>query len=194
VKPESPYKTFKDVLEDAKKRPGKITVTTTGILSNEHLGILLLEEAAKVKFRLVHFDGSAQILTAIMGSQVDVAVDNVGGAWTSRVRAGQVKPLVVMDQERSKFYPTVSTTVEQGFPTVLMSSSRGIVGPKGIPEPVLKKLQAVFKKAMGSPEHLEKMDKAGLAVKILVGDEYGRYIKEVHETTKKLMEIARKAD
>ena len=67
-------------------------------------------------------------------------------------------------------------------------------GPKGIPEPILKKLQAVFKKAMGSAEHLEKMDKAGLAVKILVGDEYSRYIREVHETTKKLMEIARKAD
>jgi tripartite-type tricarboxylate transporter receptor subunit TctC len=174
VRPESPYKTFKDVLEDAKKRPGKITLTTTGILSNEHLAILLLEEAAKVKFRLVHFDGSAQILTAIMGSQV--------------------KPLVVMDQERSKFYPTVPTTVEQGYPTVLMSSSRGIVGPKGIPGPILKKLQTVFKKAMENPEHIEKMDKAGLAVKILVGDEYGKYIQKVHETTKKLMEVARKAD
>lgn len=91
VKPESPYKTFKDVLEDAKKRPGKITLTTTGILSNEHLGILLLEEAAKVKFRLVHFDGSAPILTAIMGSQVDIAVDNVGGGLdiASEGRAGK---------------------------------------------------------------------------------------------------------
>ena len=72
VKPESPYKTFKDVLEDARKRPGKITVTTTGILSNEHLGILMLEDAARVKFRIVHFDGSAQILTALMGGQIDV--------------------------------------------------------------------------------------------------------------------------
>ena len=75
-----------------------------------------------------------------------------------------------------------------------MSSSRGIVGLRGIPEPIIKKLQAVFKKAMEDPEHMEKMDKAGLAVKILVGDEYGKYIKEIHETTKKLMEIARKAD
>lgn len=194
VKPESPYKTFKDVLEDAQKRPGKITVTTTGILSNEHLAILLLQQAARVKFRLVHFDGSAQILTAIMGNQVDVAVDNVGGAWTSRVKAGQVKPLIVMDRERSKFYPDVPTSIEEGYPTVLMSSSRGIVGPKGVPEPILKKLQAVFKKAMENPEHIEKMDKAGLAVKVMVGDEYGKYIKEVHETTKQLTEVARKAD
>ena len=194
MKPESPYKTFKDLLEDAKKRPGTITVTTTGIFSNEHLGILILQDAAKIKFRIVHFDGSAQIITALMGGQVDVAVDNVGGPWSTRVKAGQVRPLIVMDKERSKFYPQVPTTVEQGYPNVIMSSSRGIVGPKGIPEPILKKLQAVFKKAMEAPDHIEKMDKAGLAVKIIVGDEYGKYIKDIHETTRKLMEAGRKAD
>jgi tripartite-type tricarboxylate transporter receptor subunit TctC len=194
VKPESPYKTFKDLLDDAKKRPGTITVTTTGIFSNEHLGIMLLQDAAKIKFRIVHFDGSAQIITALMGGQVDVAVDNVGGPWTTRVKAGQVRPLIVMDKERSKFYPQVPTTVEQGYPNAIMSSSRGIVGPKGIPEPILKKLQSVFKKAMETPDHIEKLDKAGLAVKIIVGDEYGKYIKDIHETTRKLMEAGRKAD
>ncbi|MDI6754114.1 MAG: tripartite tricarboxylate transporter substrate binding protein [Thermodesulfobacteriota bacterium] len=194
VKPESPYETFKDLLEDAKKRPGKITVTTTGIFSNEHLGILMLQDAAKIKFRIVHFDGSAQINTALIGGQIDVGVDNVGGAWASRVKAGQVRPLLVMDRERTKFYPNVPTTIEQGYPTVLMSSSRGIVGPKGIPEPIIKKLQAVFQKAMEDPQHMEKMDKAALAVKIMVGEKYGKYIKDLHETTKKLIEIARKAD
>jgi tripartite-type tricarboxylate transporter receptor subunit TctC len=194
VKPESPHKTFKDLLEHAKKGPGTITLTTTGILSNEHLGILMLQDAAKVKFRIVHFDGSAPILTALMGGQVEVGVDNVGGAWTQRVKAGQVRPLIVMDKERSKFYPNVPTTIEQGYPTVIMSSSRGIVGPRGIPEPIVKKLQAVFKKAMENPEHIEKMDKAGLAVKILMGDEYRKYIDNLHETVRKLMEIARRAD
>jgi tripartite-type tricarboxylate transporter receptor subunit TctC len=75
-----------------------------------------------------------------------------------------------------------------------MSSSRGIVGPKGIPDPIIKKLQTVFKKAMETPEHIEKMDKAGLTVKILVGDAYGKYIREVHETSKSMMEMARKAE
>jgi tripartite-type tricarboxylate transporter receptor subunit TctC len=162
--------------------------------SNEHLGILMLQDAAKIKFRIVHFDGSAQINTALIGGQIDVGIDNVGGAWTSRVKAGQVRPLLVMDRERTKFYPNVPTTIEQGYPAVLMSSSRGIVGPKGIPEPIIKKLQAVFQKAMDDPQHMEKMDKAGLAVKIMVGEKYDKYIKDLHETTKKLMEIARKAD
>lgn len=194
VKPESPYKIFKDLIDDARKRPEKITVTTTGILSNEHLAILMLQEAAGVKFRIVHFDGSAQIITALLGGQVDVGLDNVGGGWLSRVQAGQVRPLVVMDKERSKFHPNVLTTVEQGYPTVILSSSRGIAGPKGIPEPIIKRLQAVFKKAMEDPEHISKMDKAALAIKIMVGEEYARYLKELHVTTKKLMELARKAD
>ncbi|HSR13525.1 MAG TPA: tripartite tricarboxylate transporter substrate binding protein [Thermodesulfobacteriota bacterium] len=194
VKPESRYKTFEDILEDAKKRPSQITMTTTGIFSNEHLAILMLQEAAKVKFRIVHFDGSAPLLTALMGGQVDVGVDNVGGAWTQRVKAGQIRPLVVFDREKSKFYPGVPTTVEKGYPNLIMSSSRGIVGPAGMPQPVVKKLETVFKKAMESPDHIEKMDKAGLAVKVLVGDEYGKYIRELHETTKRLMESVRKAE
>jgi tripartite-type tricarboxylate transporter receptor subunit TctC len=75
-----------------------------------------------------------------------------------------------------------------------MSSSRGIAGPKGIPDSILKKLQAVFKKAMEDPQHTEKMDKAGLAVKIMVGEEYGKYMNDLQQTTRKLMELGRKAD
>jgi tripartite-type tricarboxylate transporter receptor subunit TctC len=129
-----------------------------------------------------------------MGGQVDVAIDNVGGPWTPRVKAGQARPLIVMDKERSKFYPQVPTTVELGYRNVIMSSSRGIAGPKGIPEPILKKLQAVFKKAMENPDHIEKMDRAGLAIRIMVGEEYGKYIKDLHETTRKLMETGRRSD
>ena len=194
VKPNSPYKTLKDLIEDAKKRPEKIILCTTGILSVEHLAILLLEDTAKVKFRIVHFDGSAQIQPAILGGQIDVGVDNVGGAWTSHVNSGQVRPLILMDKERSKFYPNTPTTVEMGYSRVVMSSSRGIVGPKGIPEPIIKRLQVVLKKAMENPEHVAKMDKAGLAIKVMVGEDYGKYINELHNTTKGLMELARKAN
>jgi len=192
VKPESPYKNLKDVIDDAKKRPGEVKVGTTGILGDDHLAILMLEEAAKVKFRVVHFDGDSPQLTALLGGQIEVSFLNVGGL-TPRVKAGQLRPLVVMDKERSKFYPEVPTSAELGYPMVISSSTRGIVGPKGLPAPIVKKLQAIFKKAMEDSEHLEKMDKAGLAIKIMVGDEYDNYLKGLQERVKKLMEEARKA-
>jgi len=192
VKPEGPYKTVKDIIEDAKKRPGEVKAGTTGILSDDHLSILMLEEAAKVRFRIVHFDGDSPQLTALLGGQIDVSFLNVGGI-APKVKAGQVKPLLVMDRERSKFYPDAPTSMEAGYPSVISSSTRGIVGPKGIPEPIVRKLQGVFKKAMEDPEHMEKMDKAGLAVKVMMADEYGKYIMSLHARVKKLVEEARKA-
>jgi tripartite-type tricarboxylate transporter receptor subunit TctC len=192
VKPDSPYKNLKDVVDDARKRPGEVKVGTTGILGDDHLAILMLEEAAGVRFRIVHFDGDTPQVTALLGGQIDVSFLNVGGL-TARVKGGQMRALAVMDKERSKFYPDVRTSVEQGYPTVISSSTRGIVGPRGLPDPIVKKLQVVFKKAMGDPEHIKNMDKAGLGIKIMIGNEYGEYIKSVHEKVKKLVEEARKA-
>jgi tripartite-type tricarboxylate transporter receptor subunit TctC len=192
VKADSPYKTLKDLLDDAKKRPGQVRASTTGILGDDHLAILMMEEAAKVRFRIVHFEGGAQQLTATMGGQVDVSFDNVGSV-ALRIRAGELRGLAVMDRERSKFLPDVPTTIELGYPTVISSSTRGMLGPKGIPAPILKKIQDVFADAMKHPEHVEKMEKAALSIKMMVGDEFGQYIRELHERCKALVEEARKA-
>jgi tripartite-type tricarboxylate transporter receptor subunit TctC len=190
VRPDSPYKNLKDLVEDAKKRPEEIKAGTTGILSDDHLAILMLEEAAKVKFRIVHFDGDAPQVTALLGKQIDVNFLNVGGL-TARVKAGNLRAIAVMDKERSKFYPDVPTSVEQGYPTVISSSTRGIAGPKGIPEPIVEKLQAVLKKAIENPDHIQKMDQAGLAIKVMIGKEYAQYMEDLQERTKKLMKLAR---
>jgi tripartite-type tricarboxylate transporter receptor subunit TctC len=192
AKGDSPYKTLKDLLDDARKRPGEIRAATTGILGDDHLAILMLEEAAKVKFRIVHFDGGAQVFTATLGGQVDVAFGNVGDIGP-KLKGTPFRILMVMDPQRSKFIPDVPTTAELGFPKIISSSSRGMFGPAGIPAPILKKLQTVFLEAMKDPEHLEKMDKAGLAVKPLVGEEYKKYVYDLQERIAPLVEIARQS-
>jgi len=191
VKDDSPYKTLKDLIEDAKKRPGEVKASTTGIMSDDHLAILMLEQAAKVKFRIVHLDGSAVQMTATMGGQVDVSFDNVG-AITPRVMSRQIRGLAVMDKEKSKFLPDVPTTVDLGYPTIISAATRGIAAPKGTPAPAVKKLQQVLSEAMKDPAHVEKMEKAGLAIRILVGEEYGKYIQEVHSVASSMIELARK--
>ena len=192
TKGDSPYKTLKDLLEDARKRPGEIRAATTGIMGDDHLAILMLEEAAKVKFRIVHFDGSAPVFTAILGGQVDVAFGNVGDIGL-KPKGTPLRILMVMDPQRSKFVPDVPTTAELGFPGVVSSSSRGVFGPAGIPDPIVKKVQTVFLEAMKDPEHMDKMDKAALAVKPLVGEEYNKYVKDMHQRITPLVEIARRS-
>ncbi len=192
VRAESPYKTLKDLIEDAEKRPGEIRVSTTGILSDDHLAILMMEQAAGVKFRIVHFDGGPQQLTATLGGQVDVSFDNVGGV-ALKIRGGPVRGLAVMDRERSKFLPEIPTTPELGYPTVISSSTRGVMGPRGIPDPIIKKIQEVFLEAMKNPEHMDKMDKAALGVKPMVGEEYAKFFRDMHERCKPLVEAVVKA-
>lgn len=191
VKADSPYKTLNDLVEAARKAPGKISACTTGILSDDHLAILMVHEAAKVEFRIVHFDGGTQQLTAILGGHVEVAFDNVGSVL-KRVQSGEVRVLAVMDNERSKFLPEVPTTKELGYPTVISSSTRGIAAPKGTPADIVKALEAGFRKAMANPEHVKKMEDAGLALRVMSGEEYGKYYRELHAQAKKYTEWALK--
>jgi len=191
IKADSPYKSLKDLLEAAKRAPNKISAATTGILSDDHLAILMAEEAYPgAIFRIVHLEGGAAQLTAILGGHIDVAFDNVGSVYR-RVRTGELRALAVMDTRRSSFLPEVPTTPELGFPTVISNSTRGIAVPKGTPAPIIKKLEQVFKKAMEDPEHVKKMEEAGLALKIMVGEEYAKYYRELHAKAAKYTEWAR---
>lgn len=191
VKPDSPYKTLKDLLDAAQKSPGKISACTTGILSDDHLAILMMHEAAKVEFRIVHFDGGAQQITGVMGGHVDVAFDNVGGVF-KRIRSGELRGLVVLDNERSKFLPDVPTAKELGYPTIISSSTRGIGVQKGTPPDVIKALEAGLLKAMQNPDHIHKLEEAGLGFKPMVGAEYVKYYADLHAQAAKYTEWALK--
>jgi tripartite-type tricarboxylate transporter receptor subunit TctC len=191
VRADSPYKTVQDLIDAAKKSPNTIRTATTGILSDDHLAILMTEEAAPgAKFRLVHLDGGATQFKEIMAGNIDVAYDNVGSI-VKRVQSGEVRGLAVLDDVRSKFLPDVPTMKELGFPTVISSSTRGIAGPKGMPAPLLTKLRDVLKKAMEDPEHIKKLEEQGIAVKVMIGDEYDKYFADTHAKAKKYTEWAK---
>ncbi len=191
VKADSPYKTLKDLVEAAKATPNKVSAATTGILSDDHLAILMVEEASPgTLFRIVHLEGSAQQITSILGGHIDVAFDNVGSIF-KRVQSGEIRALAVLDTQRSKFLPAVPTTPELGMPNVISSSTRGIGAPRGTPAPIVKQLQDVLKKAMEDPEHVKKLEESGLGLRIMVSDEYAKYYRETHEKAAKYTEWAR---
>jgi len=103
-----------------------------------------------------------------------------------------MRMLVIMDKERSKFYPDMPTTAELGYPSVISASTRGIAAPKGVPEPIMKKLQDVLKKAMMSKEHLDKLEGAGMPVKIMAGEEFVKYYWDTFKVSQKWVDYVRK--
>jgi tripartite-type tricarboxylate transporter receptor subunit TctC len=191
VRAESPFKTYQDFADAAKKAPGTLRVSTTGILSDDHLAILMFEEATGASVRLVHLEGGAAQMKETLAGNIDVSFDNVGSI-VKQVKGGQVRALAVMDTERSKYLPDVPTTKEVGAATILSNSSRGIAAPKGTPAAVVKKLEETFKKAMDDPDHIKRLEEAGLGIKVMIGDEYAKYYKDLHTKAIKYTEWSKK--
>jgi len=192
VKADSGYNTVRDLIEAATKTPNKSRAVTTGIWSDDHLAILMVEEVNPgAILRIVHLEGGAAQMTAILGGHVEVAFDNVGSIF-KRVRGGEVRALAVMDTARSKFLPDVATTVELGMPSVVSNSTRGIAGPKGMPPAVVARLQEILSKAMADPEHVKRLEDSGLGIRVMAGEEYAKYYKDLHEKAAKYTEWARK--
>src|SRR5688572_25824597 len=191
VKGDSPYKNLKDLIDAARKNPQKISAATTGILSDDHLAILMMEEAAPgAMFRIVHFEGGAPVMTAVMGGHIDCAFDNVGSVFR-RIKSGELRALAVMDTQRSPFIPDVPTMPELGYKPVISSSTRGVAVPKGTPQPVIKRLEQSLKKALDDPDHLHKAQEAGLQLRVMLGEEYVRYYRDLHAKAAKYTEWAR---
>ena len=191
VRADSPYKTMQDIIDAGKKAPGTIRAATTGIMSDDHLAILMVEEAAPgATYRLVHLDGGAPMMKETLAGNIDVAFDNVGSI-VKQVQSGQVRAIAVLDPQRSKFLPDVPTSKEAGYPTVVMNSTRGIAGPKNMDPKVVAKLQEVLKKAMEDPDHIKKLEDVGLAINVMVGADYQKYYDNMHATAKKYYEWAK---
>jgi tripartite-type tricarboxylate transporter receptor subunit TctC len=191
VRPDSPWKTLKDLIEEAKKRPGQIAAGIVGYLQDDEIGYLQFAEAAGVQLRMVYFDGAAPAITALLGKHVDVLFCTVGDNYT-QWKAGRIRMLTIMDKERTKFYPDLPTTAELGFPTILSAATRGIAAPKGVPAPIMKKLQDVFHKAMMTKEHVDMLEQAGQPVKIMLGEEFTKYYWEQFKVAQKWVDYVRK--
>jgi tripartite-type tricarboxylate transporter receptor subunit TctC len=191
VRPDSPWKNLKDLIDDAKKRPGQISAGIVGYLQDDEIGYFQFAEAAGVEMKRVYFDGAAPAVTALLGKHVDVLFCTVGDNF-SQWKSGRIRMLVIMDEKRSKFYPDLPTSAEVGYPTVISASTRGLAGPKGLPDPIKNKIQDVFKNAMMSKEHMEKLEGAGHPVRIMVGEEFVKYYWESYKVAQKWVDHVRK--
>jgi tripartite-type tricarboxylate transporter receptor subunit TctC len=141
----------------AKAHPGAVTVGTTGIGSDDHLAMLKFERAAGVKMRHIPFKGSAEVRSAILGKQIMVAAINIGEALQYQKGGSPLRNLVQMSPARTNLAPGLATAREQGY-DIEMSSLRGLVGPKGLPQDVRERLVNAVAVSLADPKRcpLEK--------------------------------------
>ncbi len=169
--PKTPWNDFKAFVEDAKKRPGAISVGAT-LGSTSHLFPASVEKAAGIKLKYVSYDGLAPRMNAILGGHIDVTDSNL--TQKGKVDAGQLKFLAIATETRDPDLPNVPTLKELGI-NVVYEVVRGLVVPKGTPEPVKAKLGEACAKAAKEPEFAAAMKKQGTRVSYMNAADYAKF-------------------
>ena len=170
VKADSPFKTFKDLIDYARANPGKLSYATPGTGTSLHPAMEEIAVKAGVQFLHIPYKGYADGAAALMGGHVMTQVDSTG--WAKFVDAGSQRLLATLGDKRTRWNaPTVS---ELGVNTV-SNSPYGFVGPKGIPPQVVKILHDGFKKAMDDPENLKVLQQLDQNYWYKSSDEYRQW-------------------
>ena len=162
----SPFNSVKDFIAYAKKNPSKITVSGAGLFVGHHIATLQLEKAAGVKLTYVPAKGGVAALQMVMGGQVMAGFNNLSDAYRSQDR---LKILAVADNERNKeFLPNVPTFKENGIDVDDSSVNfRGIMVPKGTPQPVIDMLAKEVPKMFHDKHVIAKMKAGGSPLHIM---------------------------
>jgi tripartite-type tricarboxylate transporter receptor subunit TctC len=172
--PKTPWHSLKELIADAKKRPGEITVGAT-LASTSHFFPALIEKAAGVKFKYVSYEGLAPRMNAILGGHIDLTDSNL--TQKGKVDAGQLKFLGIATAKRDPEMKNVPTLKEQGV-NVEYTVSRGIMAPKGTPAPILSKLESSCRAAAKEPAFADAMKKQGTDVHYLGRSQYAKWLKD----------------
>jgi tripartite-type tricarboxylate transporter receptor subunit TctC len=163
VPPGKPYKTFREFADYAKKNPDKLTFSSVGIGSTQHLGGELLSLSIGTKMIHVPYKGSAPAVLDLLAGRIDVGFDNFAPN-KGNIEAGKLLPLAVAAEKRLTSLPDVPTTVELGYPDVLMSSWSSFAAPAGTPQPIIDKLAGVFDAVTKDPAIVRFYNDAGSTV------------------------------
>jgi tripartite-type tricarboxylate transporter receptor subunit TctC len=159
----APWNDMKELIEDAKKRPEQITMGAT-LGSTSHFFPAMIGQAAGVRWKYVSYEGTAPRMTALLGGHVLLGETNL--TQIDKVKAGQMKMLAIASPRRLAEVPEVPTLRELGM-NIVYAVNRGIVAPKGTPEPVLARLEDACGKAAKDPATAEAMKKQGTLVEYL---------------------------
>jgi len=166
---DSPFRSLKDVIGFAKANPDKLTVGSMPG-ATQHVALEALSSLEGIKIKLVPFSGAAPTITSLLGGHVMVASTGFSG-FAAHLKAGTVRLLAVMSDERLDEYPEVPTLKELGYPLVFQSFHI-IVGPKNMDKSIVKKLSDVFSKTIESADFIKFAKKMETwAKKPLSGDE-----------------------
>jgi tripartite-type tricarboxylate transporter receptor subunit TctC len=161
VHPSVPAKTLRQFISLARARPGKLNFGSGGVGTTNHLANELLKHLEKIDMVHVPYKGVTQAMVAMMGGEVDEVVMPVATALM-HIRAGKVRPLAVLTEQRIAALPDVPTGIEAGVAGFTMPLWYGMFVPAGTPPDIVSRLSRELVKALETPDLRERLTALGV--------------------------------
>ncbi|HEX7890608.1 MAG TPA: tripartite tricarboxylate transporter substrate binding protein [Ramlibacter sp.] len=147
----SPYKTLADLIKAAKAQPGKLTYGTSGTGGGVHIAMELLQLTAGARMQHVPYKGSTPALADLVGGHLNFAGSSISSA-AGLIHSGKVRALAVTSAKRNASLPDVPAVAESGYKDFNAVSFYGVMGPAGIPAPIVARLNADINRILQRPD------------------------------------------
>ena len=162
VSPSLPVKSVRELIDLAKKMPGKLTNASSSNGSPGHVAGELFKYMTGTDIVHVPYKGGAMAINDLIAGHVQVMWESLNSI-SPYARSGKVRPLAVSGARRSPAFPDLPTIAEAGVPGYEASTWSGVIGPAGLPRPIVDRLNAAVNEAIRSPLFVERF--------AIIGDE-----------------------
>jgi tripartite-type tricarboxylate transporter receptor subunit TctC len=173
VRADAPWKTLKDLVEDARKRPGEIVFTSSGLYGAAHIPMEMFIKAAGIKMRHLPTTGGGPMMNAMLGGHAQLVMTPVSLA-AAHVKAGKLRLLAHSGTAPVPAYPEVPSFKSQGY-DVEYTAWAGLVAPRGTPPHVIKILRDATRQAVKEPEVITSHAKLDTPIAYLDADEFNAW-------------------
>ena len=188
VHPTTPYKTVADIVDYAKKNPGKLDYGFTHAASG-HMAMELFKQTAGIELTGIPYKGGGPMLTDLLGGTIPMMFINQDAALP-HVRAGKMRAIAVSSAARNPLYPDVPTIAEAGYKGFEALSWSGMSVAKGTPQAVVDKLEAAIAQAMQSDAIRQRMSSVGFVVPPQGSRHYTAFVKSELDTWVRVIKTA----
>jgi len=175
----SPFRSVRELVDYAKKNPGKLNVAHTGTGGLPHMTVELLKARAGIDVVGVPYKSGGEALTGLLAGQVDATIEGIT-ILLPHINAGKLRALAVTSRTRTPLAPDLPTMIEAGVPDYEVTTFNGIAAPAGTPAEIVGKLNAAINEGMQAPDIQERLTKLGAVSRRNSPDEFAAFIAAEH--------------
>ena len=189
VAADSPFHTVKDLVDSARRQPGKLSYASGGVGTPAHMGAELILKSTGVQALHVPYKGASESANAVLGKHVDFAL-TISSVSLPHIAGGKLRALAITAPTRNPRLPDVPTLAEAGVPGVTLVSFGGLSLPAGTPAPIVQRVSQALQQALTDQTVRARLEANGATVVASKSDEYAQSLQSEIALTEKMMKVA----